>query len=328
MSDKPDQQDRSRNLTTQVRGSSLTSEQFAKLRDIPPEAEWFANLDNEKTRRAYKIDLNDFMSFAGLTETIQLREVRRVHVLAWRTELVIRGAAPSTVRRKLAALSSLFNYLSDSHAIEHNPVDGVKRPKVDTYEGKTPTISDDQARQLLAEPETTVDPLKLARDKAMLSTLLFHALRREELCLLKVKDIEDRRGVKHLKVSGKGGKTRYLPLNPGSAELIYDYLELAGHSQKPDYPLFRRLREKQDVSEDQNMSTDAIYKIVQFYSKKLGFKIGVHALRATAATNALDNDADIKKVQEWLGHANIATTQIYDRRRTKPEDSPTFKVKY
>ena len=64
------------------------------------------------------------------------------------------------------------------------------------------------------------------------------------------------------------------------------------------------------------------------YSRELGFEIGAHALRATAATNALDNKADIAKVQEWLGHANIATTRIYDHRRSRPEDSPTFKVDY
>jgi integrase/recombinase XerD len=58
------------------------------------------------------------------------------------------------------------------------------------------------------------------------------------------------------------------------------------------------------------------------------FKIGVHALRATAATNALDHQADIAKVQEWLGHANIVTMRIYDHRKTRPEDSPTFKVSY
>jgi integrase/recombinase XerD len=71
-----------------------------------------------------------------------------------------------------------------------------------------------------------------------------------------------------------------------------------------------------------------IYRLVRAYSAALGFEIGVHALRATAATNALDHQADIAKVQEWLGHADIATTRIYDHRRTRPEDSPTFKVSY
>jgi integrase/recombinase XerD len=69
-------------------------------------------------------------------------------------------------------------------------------------------------------------------------------------------------------------------------------------------------------------------RLVRRYALALGLKIGAHALRATAATNALDHDADIAKVEGWLGHANIAATRIYDRRKMKPEDSPTFKVSY
>ena len=76
------------------------------------------------------------------------------------------------------------------------------------------------------------------------------------------------------------------------------------------------------------ITADGVYRLVRAYSAQLGFEIGAHALRATAATNALDHQADIAKVQEWLGHANIATTRIYDHRRTRPEDSPTFKVAY
>jgi site-specific recombinase XerC len=67
---------------------------------------------------------------------------------------------------------------------------------------------------------------------------------------------------------------------------------------------------------------------VRKYSAALHFEIGAHALRATAATNALDHEEDIAKVQEWLGHSNIATTRIFDHRKTRPEDSPTFKVVY
>ncbi len=79
---------------------------------------------------------------------------------------------------------------------------------------------------------------------------------------------------------------------------------------------------------EQAIIADMVYKLVRAYSSVLGFKIGAHALRGTAATNALDHQADIAKVQEWLGHANIATTRIYDHRKTQPEDSPTFKVSY
>ena len=79
------------------------------------------------------------------------------------------------------------------------------------------------------------------------------------------------------------------------------------------------------------MTPDGIYKMLMEYAGELKFAVagfGPHALRATATTNALDHGADIAKVQEWLGHANIATTRIYDRCTTRPEDSPTFKVSY
>lgn len=76
------------------------------------------------------------------------------------------------------------------------------------------------------------------------------------------------------------------------------------------------------------MTTDAVYKIVRSYPDALGFTVGAHALGATAATNAIDNAADITKVQEWLGYANIATTRTDDHRNTRPADGPTFKVAY
>lgn len=79
------------------------------------------------------------------------------------------------------------------------------------------------------------------------------------------------------------------------------------------------------------MTGDGVYKCIRTYASGAGTHVdglGVHELRATAATNALEHEADIAKVQEWLGHANIATTRLYDRRKSRPEDSPTFKVSY
>ncbi len=74
-----------------------------------------------------------------------------------------------------------------------------------------------------------------------------------------------------------------------------------------------------------------MYQILKFYGRKTGINVdrfGPHSARATAAMNALDQGADIAKVQEWLGHANVSTTRVYDRRKTRPEDSPAFKVSY
>jgi integrase len=111
-------------------------------------------------------------------------------------------------------------------------------------------------------------------------------------------------------------------------ELIHDCLEAAGHGEDESGALFRPIRNNPTGRLDKALDPDMVYKLVRGYSAELGFEIGAHALRATAAINALDHQADIAKVQEWLGHVNIATTRIYDHRKTRPEDSPTFKVAY
>ncbi|MGF6992560.1 tyrosine-type recombinase/integrase [Paraburkholderia sp. GAS32] len=215
-------------------------------------------------------------------------------------------------------------YLCERNAVDFSPVKGAKRPEVDSHESKTPALGDHQARALLDAPDPTT--LKGQRDRAMLAVLLYHGLRREELCLLKVRDIHDRRGVPHLRVHGKGGRTRYVPLRPTSAERLHTYMEAAGHAITPDAALFQQIRKTGNA-----ITADGVYKCVLAYAAQARISVegfGVHSLRATAATNALDHEADIAKVQEWLGHANIATTRIYDRRRSRPEDSPTFKVAY
>jgi integrase/recombinase XerD len=312
----------------------LTAAEFQQLADVPPETEWFANLTNLHTKRAYEDAVGDFVHFTGIARPEEFRTVTRAHVIAWRDDLkkrlTKRGEpwSDSTIRHRLAALASLFQYLCEKNAVTHNPVKGVERPKTESGEGKTGALGDHQARKLLDAPQA--ESTKSKRDRAILSTLLFHALRREELCKLRVKDARhERKGVAHLKVSGKGGKIRYLPLHPGTAALIHDYLAAAGHGTDENGALFRPVRNNCTADKlEKAITADGVYKLVRAYSALLGFEIGAHALRATAATNALDHAADIAKVQEWLGHANISTTRIYDHRRTRPEDSPTFKVEY
>ena len=104
---------------------------------MPAATAWFANIDNPNTRRAYRNDLGEFMTFIGISSPEELRLVVSAHLLAWRKDLERRELAGDTIRRKLAALSSLFEYLSDANAVTHNPVKGVRRPKVESYEGKT-----------------------------------------------------------------------------------------------------------------------------------------------------------------------------------------------
>ena len=114
----------------------------------------------------------------------------------------------------------------------------------------------------------------------------------------------------------------------GAHGLINDYLDGAGLGLDETGTLFRPVRNNRTGRREGAITADAAYRLVRRYSGQPGFLIGAHALPASAATNPLDHQADIAKVQEWLGHANISTTRIYDHRRTRPEDSPTFKVVY
>ena len=309
----------------------LSAPEFARLADVPPEAQWFANLDSTQTKRAYQSDLRGFMVFTGIVQPEEFRTVTRSHILAWRAELEKQNLAGATIRRKLAALASLYDYLCECNAVLHNPVRGVKRPKAETSEGKTPALGDAQARALLGAPP--LETLKGKRDRAILSVLLYHGLRREELTKLLVKDFnQERRGVPHLRVQGKGGKLRFLPAHPHSLRLVAEYLAASGHGQEADGPLFRRTRAPRVGVVATALTPCAVYsEVVVPYMAQVGItgeNMGPHALRATAATSALEHHADIAKVQEWLGHASISTTRIYDRRGSRPEDSPTFKVAY
>jgi site-specific recombinase XerD len=197
------------------------------------------NITNPQTRRAYQNDLKEFMGFANIGSPEELRNVTRAHMIAWRKDLEFGELAPSTIRRKLAALSSLFDYLCERNAVVGNPVDGVKRPKSNGNEGSTPALGDAQAEALLNSPDA--DTLKGVRDRAILAALLYHGLRREELCLLLVKDIQSREGATHFRVSGKGDKIRYVPVHPDAQRRIEAYLTMAGHGADLAGPLFRPL---------------------------------------------------------------------------------------
>jgi integrase/recombinase XerD len=320
------------NIAVPAAARVLTPAQYGDLAEVPPELEWLANITNSKTRAAYRIDVGEFSSFAGLRGFAEFRTVTRAHVIAWRKHLETRGLADSTIRRKLSALSALFDYLCERNAVAGNPVDGVKRPAANGNEGSTPALGDAQARKLLDAPPE--DTLKGLRDRAILATLLYHGLRCEELCRLRLRDLHSRRGVMHFRVHGKRSKIRFIPMHVTAQQLIEEYVALAGHGSDPAAPVFRPVVNNRTGTLDRPLDPDSVYhNIVRKYGRETGLVaqvkgLCVHSLRATAATNALDNKADIAKVQEWLGHANVSTTRLYDRRKTRPEDSPTFHVRY
>ncbi|HEY3165831.1 MAG TPA: tyrosine-type recombinase/integrase, partial [Candidatus Binatia bacterium] len=227
---------------------------------------------------------------------------------------------------KLSALSSLFDYLCERNGVAGNLVDGVKRPMANGNEGST------QARKLLDAPAT--DTLKGMRDRGILATLLYHGIRSEELCSLRVRDIQSRQGVKHFRIKGKRDKIQFMPVHAMAQRLIEEYLQRAGHGDDVAGPLFRPVKNNHTGELRRHLDPGSVYtNVVRKYGLETGISaevngLCVHSLRATAATNALSHDSDIAKVQEWMGHANVSTTRLYDRRKTRPEESPTFRVKY
>lgn len=294
---------------------------------------WLSNALSPATRVSRHDDLTSFIAYARVRAIDDFKKIKRADIIEWRDSLIGSkekpGFAIRTVKRRMATISKFFEHLCDEKIIAVNVVQGVERPKLTTTEGATSIISDRQAKDLLDAPDPAT--LKGKRDRAILATFLYHALRRAELCNLKVKDLLEREGIKQLKIFGKGSKERYVPVHPVAQTRIAEYLAVAGHGNNKESALFRPISNNSAARALKGLSPNAVYELVIHYGLKVGIEAGnfsTHSLRATAATNALNNREDLRKVQNWLGHANVSTTAMYDKRENRPEDSPTYRVRY
>jgi integrase/recombinase XerD len=189
---------------------------LARLADIPEEEIWLAKQKSKRTRRAYKLDVQHFMRTLHITSYEELRKVDHRAVIAW--ERIMRDideAEPSTIRRRLAALSSLFKHLVRHGHAEKNPVAEVERPAINRREGSTLAFSKTDAAKLLITPaEDTIEGL---RDRAILSVGLQVGLRRAEIAALSVEDLHQNRGFDSLRIVRKGGRRDALAIHPNTA---------------------------------------------------------------------------------------------------------------
>ncbi len=302
----------------------------AALADIPEEDIWLAKQKSKRTRRAYKLDVTHFMRTLNIRSYGELRQVNHRAVIAW--ERIMResqGAAPSTVRRRLAALSSLFKHLVRHDHVEKNPVSEVERPAINREEGSTLAFSKVDARRLLDNPdEATLEGL---RDRAILAVGLQVGLRRAEIASLKVRDLHQNRGFYSLKIVRKGGRREALAIHPQTAQRIRAYLENAGHATDPDSPLFRPLSHNRKGQETRRgIHPDAVDRVLRRHAKAIGIVRGysAHSMRATFITTALENGASLEDVQRAAGHREPGTTKLYDRRGYNPEKSASFFATY
>jgi integrase/recombinase XerD len=303
---------------------------LTRLAAIPEEDIWLAKQKSARTRRAYQLDVRHFMATLGITSTDELRRIDHRAVIAWeRAMRETEHAAPSTIRRRLSALSSLFKHLVLHGHAAKNPVTEIERPAINREEGSTLAFSKADARKLLDKPgEDTIVGL---RDRAILSVGLQVGLRRAEIARLKVGDLHQNRGYDSLRVIRKGGRRDALAINPQTAARLRAYLDAAGHAADNDGPLFRPLRHNGKQSHARRaMDPDAIDRVVRKYAATIGQARGysAHSMRATFITTALENGAKLEDVQKAAGHRDPSTTKLYDRRGYNPEKAASFFATY
>jgi integrase/recombinase XerD len=191
-----------------------------QLAAIPEEEIWLQKQKSPRTRSAYRLDVTHFMRTLGITTAAELRQADRKAVIAWeRFMRETEHAASSTIRRRLAALSSLYKHLVRYGHAARNPVAEVERPVINRNEGSTLAFAKAEARKLLDLPaEDTIAGL---RDRAILSVGLQVGLRRAEIAALKVGDLHQNRGYDSLRVMRKGGRRDALAINPQGCAPIW-----------------------------------------------------------------------------------------------------------
>ncbi len=264
---------------------------------------------SKNTIDAYRNDLAQLANFAE--EEAAKRGVMpswanfsRQDMLSYLLNLKERGYVVTTVARKVAATKSFFGFMLAEGRIKDNPTENISSPKV----GKPlpDAISISQVRQLIDQPAKLSTP-EAKRDKAMLELLYASGMRVSELVSLNLNDL-DTEGC-YVRCFGKGNKERLVPIYPQAAQAVEVYLKevrnLWVHNDA-EQALFLNQR-------GERLTRQGLWQILKAYAESAGLdkKVTPHTLRHSFATHMLSGGADLRSVQELLGHANISTTQIY-----------------
>lgn len=257
------------------------------------------------TTAAYRTDLDQLSGYLREQGIAGWPEVTHDHVLGFMLFLRERRYANSTVARRTAAVKSFFGYMLSQTQIASDPTEQIDSPKVDRFPPRA--ISPHQVDELLELPLRSSTPEGL-RDKAMLELLYATGLRVSELVALDVGDIALEQG--SLRCSGKAGRERILPLAPTAVTSLEEYLDgargqLARNSDEATEALFLNHRGKR-------LTRQGFWLILKGYAEEVGLhELTPHTLRHSFAAHMLGNGAELREVQERLGHASLSTTQIY-----------------
>jgi len=252
------------------------------------------------TIRSYKRDLMHFVDYMKQNGTLRVADVNQTQVRSYVLDMENRNFSSATVSRNIASLRSFFLFLLEKGLVSGNPASEIKAPKV---EKKIPDVLTIEEVSLLLEQPSGDSPKEI-RDKAMLELLYATGLRVTELISLRYQDI-------NLSMSfvecHDGSKSRIIPIENAAKTALERYLgsvrdKICGGS---DY-LFTNLK-------GEEMSRQGFWKLIKSYAKRAGIEkeITPYMIRHSFASHMVNNGADLRSVQEMLGHSDISTTQIY-----------------
>jgi site-specific recombinase XerD len=261
-----------------------------------------------KTRRAYGIDAGQFATWASAARleppSVEIRALRR-----YAASLSERGQAPTTVARKLAALRALFRVLMEHGLRVDNPADLLSAPK---RAQRLPRVLKPSEVALLLDRIPATTPLEL-RDRALFELAYGSGLRAEELVSLELESIDF--DAETVRVEGKGGRTRIVPAGEYALRALECYLARA----RPELTAGRPERALFLSKSGRRLGTSDIRRRLRTWARQAAAQSPAlvdahpHALRHSFATHLLEGGADLRAIQELLGHATISTTQVYTR---------------
>jgi integrase/recombinase XerD len=275
---------------------------------------------SQNTIDAYRRDLTGYLEFLGTRGVSGPEAVTRADVTAYLEAQRNEGWAPSTIQRRAASLKGFHRFLVREGTTENHPTSDLPMPKVP--QRLPDVLSIEQVDKVLSQPFPEGPPG--FRDGAILETLYGCGMRVSELVGLDVRDVDLDRGF--VRVFGKGSKERIVPVGGAAARALAEYLahgrpylraktgRSARSRQDPD-ALFLSVR-------GHRLTRKTVYELVRKYGGRAGVELHPHTLRHSFATHMLEGGADLRSLQEMLGHADISTTQIYthvDRRHLREE---------
>ena len=281
-------------------------------------SEYITNLELERglsrnTLLAYEGDIVEFFDF--FSEIQDLKEIKRSHFSKYTIHLANNGIKPSSITRKIASIKGFFKYACANREIISNPALATPSPKIPKKLPKV--VSVDEMEKLLKNKLTT-------KEKAVFELLYATGLRVSELCNLNIKNIDFKTDL--IRTTGKGSKERLVPMGKKAKAALLEYIKERELLIQAKFGSNSKIEACFINEKCEKISRQWVYKFIKKQGETINKTISPHTIRHSFATHLLENGADLRSVQELLGHTSVVTTQIYTHVSKKHLKDVYFKI--